>query len=125
MLDTRSEDEARQVKDYSRQTAIAMLGMQGFLGFTGLTVGSRMITITAWEADNGPAQLRTDPVHREAMAKFFGADIGSSGFVSTWTPSYLAPMKVRCEACEGMVSVQNNETRCRCGAELPETPPYF
>jgi hypothetical protein len=29
MLDTRSEDEARQVKDYSRQTAIAMLGMQG------------------------------------------------------------------------------------------------
>ena len=125
MLDVRSDDEAQQVKDYSRQTAIAMLGMPGFLGFTGATVGSRMITVTAWEDEGSPARLRTDPAHREAMAKFFGSDIGSSGFVSTWVPRYVAPMRVRCESCGAMAAVQSNEMRCHCGARLPEPPPYF
>ncbi len=48
-LEVRGEAEIEQVRQYSRQVATDMLGMDGFIGFVGATVGSAMMTTTAWE----------------------------------------------------------------------------
>ncbi|MFN8458658.1 MAG: ester cyclase [Anaerolineae bacterium] len=73
-LRIRSEQEVQQVRDLSRPIAVEMLGMRGFIGWMGATIGNRMVTITAWEKAEDILQLRHG-THGKAMSAFFWAGI--------------------------------------------------
>ncbi len=112
-------DQAR-VSEYSRQVATAMLGMDGFLGWTGMTVGDRMVTITAWESPEHVEQLMREGTHREAMRVFFADNSVSTGaWTSVWKPERINTLWSRCESCGKMANVDRTNGVCECGAQLP------
>ena len=55
VLEARSPEEIQAVQRQSQGIVQEMLAMNGFLGFVGVTVGNRMMTISAWETRQGPA----------------------------------------------------------------------
>jgi hypothetical protein len=119
VLEARSEEAVQDTRDRSLSIVTELLDTPGFLSFMGITVGRRMYTITAWETPEAAQQLRTMPLHREAVARFFGSDVASNALTSMWTPWRVNGLLVRCEACGKMMRAAV-ET-CTCGAPLPHT----
>jgi len=117
VLEARSEEAMQDTRDRSFAIVTQLLDTPGFLSFMGVTVGRRMYTITAWETPEAAQQLRTMPLHREAVARFFGSDVASNALTSIWTPWRVNGLLVRCEACGKMMRAAV-ET-CTCGAPLP------
>jgi hypothetical protein len=99
--------------------------MNGFLGFVGVTVGSRMMTISAWESAKDPRQLLTGGVHADAMKKFFGTELAAGGFTSVWVPDRINTRWVRCSGCHRMADHERSAGTCSCGAKLPDPLPYW
>ena len=124
-LEVRGEAEIDQVRQYSRQVATDMLGMDGFIGFVGATVGPAMMTTTAWETPEQVAQIGETAAHREAMGKFFGPELAAEGWTSVWVPHHINPLMLRCDACGKMQHTTDGQTRCSCGATLREAKPYW
>lgn len=56
MLEARSEEEAQQISQTSREIVKETLEMQGFIGWMGMIVGHRMMTVAAWETPEDPRQ---------------------------------------------------------------------
>jgi steroid delta-isomerase-like uncharacterized protein len=112
--------DQERISEYSRQIATEMLGMDGFLGWTGAIIGDRMATITAWESPEHAEQLMKDGTHREAM-RFFWADDSKvlGGWTSVWTPERINALWARCESCGKMVNSDKLNGVCECGATLP------
>jgi steroid delta-isomerase-like uncharacterized protein len=103
-IEARSDEEVQEIRELSRQTVMEMLPMEGFIGWVGMTIGHRMLTVTAWEAPENPRQLLQGGAHKEAMTRFFGAKgLGRAAMTSVWVPERIGPMRVRCEACGHMV----------------------
>ncbi len=102
-----------------------MLPMNGFLGFVGVTVGNRLMTITAWENPKDPRQLLTGGTHAEAMKKFFGTELAAGGFTSVWVPDRINARWVRCDACNRMTDHERSAGTCSCGKKLREPLPYW
>jgi hypothetical protein len=124
-LHARNGEEAKRVQELSQQIASELLETPGFLGWVGMTIGQRMITVTAWENPEDSRQLMTGGTHKKAVAEFFGPSVASSGFTSVWIPDRINPMWVRCGTCEQMCDSEQAGGACRCGAPLPETQPYW
>ena len=122
-LSVRGEDEQKQVGDISQQIAMEMFGMPGFLGFTGLTFGDRMLTITAWEDETGPEQLLGSPTHASAAKRMYRDSFTLGGMLSVWRPERIR-MLVRCETCGQLVDREQEET-CQQGHKLPDPERYF
>ena len=99
--------------------------MNGFLGFVGITVGQRLMTITAWESAQDPRQLLAGGTHAEAMKRFFGTELAAGGFTSVWVPDRINARWVRCGACHRMADHERSAGSCSCGAQLPEPLPYW
>jgi steroid delta-isomerase-like uncharacterized protein len=125
MLHARSPEEAAQVVRYSRQIAQEMLAMPDFIGMRGVTVGSSMLTLSAWETPEGPRKLMTHGTHAAAMRDFFGPAIASGGYTSVWVPARINTMWVRCRSCAKMVDSGKAAETCACGAPLPEAIAYL
>jgi hypothetical protein len=91
VLEARSEEEKKAIADSGRQIATEMLGMPGFVGWIGATIGDRMITVTAWETPDDPRQLlhflQSCPPPG-GVARFSGGAPGSqflsTGFRASW-----------------------------------------
>src|SRR5262245_23499538 len=49
-LEARTDAEKNAVSESSRKIAMELLSTPGFISFVGVTVGDRMMTITAWES---------------------------------------------------------------------------
>jgi hypothetical protein len=125
-IQARSDEEVQEIRDLSRQSVVEMLPMEGFIGWVGMTIGHRMLTVTAWEHPDDPRQLSQGGTHREAMTRFFGAKgLGRAGMTSVWVPERIGPMRVRCEACGQMVDSAKADRTCECGASLPEAMAYW
>ena len=45
-IEARSDNEVEEIRDRSRQTVVEMLGMEGFIGWVGIIIGHRMLTVT-------------------------------------------------------------------------------
>ena len=58
-LHVRSEQEVDYVRDTSRQIALEMLEMPGFISWVGVRLGDMMMTVTAWEQEAHP------PIHAQ------------------------------------------------------------
>ena len=123
-LHAKDDAHAEQVGDYSRQSMIEMLGMDGFIGVTTGKIGQRMFTVSAWDTPEQPRQLMRGGTHKAAMQPFFTGDLAASGFTSVWVPARINPFWVHCAAC-GRMSDGATDGRCGCGAALPDHPPYW
>jgi steroid delta-isomerase-like uncharacterized protein len=115
-----------KIANYSRQVAIEMQQMAGFLGNANFAVGDRMATISAWESPEHAAQLMTNPAHREAM-NYFWSDDGemTGGWTSVWVPERINTLWARCESCGKMVNSDKLNGVCECGATLPAFGPWW
>lgn len=120
-LRARSDQEVTEIRELSRQIAMEMLPMNGFLGWVGMTVGRRMMTVTAWESPDHPAQLMRGGTHGLAMQRYNGTDLGAGGMVGVWAPLRFR-VSTRCDACGKMVHAEHGGGRCACGAALPPEP---
>jgi len=125
VLESRSPEETRIVEQQSAPIVGEMMSMNGFLGWVGVTVGSRMMTISAWESPKDPRQLLTGGSHAEAMKKFFGTELASGGFTSVWVPDRINTRWVRCVSCGRMADHERSVGTCSCGKKLPDPLPYW
>ncbi len=124
-LQARSHEEVEQVSQYGRAISMEMLAMKGFIGFVGIDVGGRMLTVTAWEDAEAPRQMMRHGLHTEAVRKFKGPEIASSGYTSVFVPDRFNTMWVRCTSCQKMASHGAGNGVCSCGATLPDPMPYW
>jgi hypothetical protein len=74
MLQGLSDEEVQQISQLSQEIVKQMLEVQGFISWTGVKVGHRMMTVTAWETpedvipqkpsvlDCGRCEARSAPV---------------------------------------------------------------
>jgi steroid delta-isomerase-like uncharacterized protein len=118
-------DDSRKVGDYSRQIAMELAGTSGFIGWVGITIGDRMMTVTAWENVSDIDSLRKEGTHKQALDAFMRGRVGEAGVTSVWIPSRIGGQFVRCPACQTMAFYETAEGRCRCGATLPRPRPYW
>ena len=125
VLESRSPEESRIVEQQSAPIVGEMMSMNGFLGWVGVTVGSRMMTISAWESPKDPRQLLTGGSHAEAMKKFFGTELASGGFTSVWVPDRINTRWVRCVSCGRMADHERSTGTCSCGNKLPDPLSYW
>jgi steroid delta-isomerase-like uncharacterized protein len=117
-------DDARvlEIRETSRVTMTEMLGMDGFVGATTATLGRRMVTVSAWDDPESPAQLMRGGTHAGSMRPFYRGELASSGFTSVWVPHRVNAYWIRCDGCGRMARAGPT---CGCGATLPEHPPYW
>ena len=125
VLETRSTEDIQTVERLSQGVVEEMLAMNGFLGFVGVAVGQRQMTITAWESPKDPRQMLTGGSHANAMKAFFGPDLAAGGFTSVWVPDRINARWVRCDACQRMADHERSAGTCSCGKKLPDPLPYW
>jgi hypothetical protein len=124
-LQVRSNEEVEHVRTYSRSIAGDMLKMSGFIGWVGVLLGQRMITLTAWENLDDIRQLHAHGTHQKAMQEFFGPKCYASAMTSVWVPERINAVWVRCPQCDRMVNYERQQGHCECGEMLPEPLPYW
>jgi steroid delta-isomerase-like uncharacterized protein len=125
ILEARSPEEIRSVSMQSAGIVQEMQSMKGFLGFVGVTVGPRMMTISAWENPKDPRQVLAGGLHADSMKKFFGTEVASGGVTSVWVPDRINARWVRCGSCHRMTDHERSAGACSCGAKLAEPLPYW
>jgi steroid delta-isomerase-like uncharacterized protein len=125
VLKARSLEDENGVRELSRQIATEMLSMKGFIGWVGVTIADRMLTITAWDNAGDSRQLMKGGRHAEAMKKFFGPELGGGGYTAVFAADHVNAMWVRCPSCHGMVDHAARQGACPCGAALPQPTPYW
>ena len=79
MLEARSDEEVEQIGEISREIVNEMLKMHGFIGWTGIVIGHRMMTVTAWETPEDSRQMHSGGSHPEAVRKFLGPELAAAG----------------------------------------------
>jgi steroid delta-isomerase-like uncharacterized protein len=124
-LEARSEDEIQQVRELSRTIATELLQMPGCISWVGMTIGRRMMTVTAWETPEAPQQLLQGGTHEQAMQRFFSPELAAGGMTSVWVPERINALWVRCRACGRMVDSTRAGGTCPCGTSLPEPMLYW
>ena len=123
-LHVRSEQELNYVRDASRQIALEMLEMPGFICWAGLRLGDMMMTITAWECAEDIGLFRRNSNHRAAVKQAFDPGVASSLMTSVWLPDRISIM-VRCSSCDRIARHDQANRHCDCGARLPELLAYW
>src|SRR3954447_17083012 len=123
-LHVRSEQEVDYVRDTSRQIALEMLEMPGFISWAGLRLGDMMMTITAWEQAEDIRLFRRNANHRTAVKQVFDPGVASSLMTSVWLPDRISTM-VRCSSCDRIARHDQANGHCDCGARLPEPLAYW
>lgn len=124
-LTARDEAAAEKIRDYSRQILAEMAELPGFIGAVTARIGLRQMTLTAWTDADAPAKFMRKGIHGEAMKPFYDGSLSESGYTSVWLPERINPYWVRCQACGKMADSEAAAGTCRCGAEIPDHPPYW
>ena len=109
--------EQEFVRNYSREIAVEMLQMPGFISFMGITVGQRMLTLSTWESPEDPKQLLHGGTHKESVRHFYGDSYYRGGITSVWEPVRFS-FSARCDTCGKMHRQSEPITQCTCGAAL-------
>lgn len=125
VIHPRSEQESERISEVSREIVNEMMEMPGFIGWTGMTIGDRKVTVTAWEDAESARQVTRGGSHAEAMKAFWGPDLSAGGYTSVWVPGRFNATWVRCRECGRMTDYERAEGRCECGQALPDPPPYW
>ena len=118
-------DEENRIREFSRQVAVEMLSMKGFIGWVGVTIANRMLTISAWENASDPEQLMDRGKHPEAMKKFFAGGLGVNAYTAVYGVDRVNTLWVRCASCQKMADHAARQGVCECGATLPAPMAYW
>ena len=124
-IDVRDGGEVERVRQAGREIVLQMRGLPGFMGFVGVTIGTRMRTITAWESPQRAHDAAKVSVHVEAMRQVLSGGLGTGGFTSVWTPERINRRWRRCPACAAMVDAERSDLACACAAPLPPHTTYW
>ena len=62
-LDTRSEEEAQQVRELTVQIVAELATAPGFIGWLGVVIVGRMYTITTWETEDAVRAVLRSSAH--------------------------------------------------------------
>ena len=123
-LRPRDPEDVKTVTDLSRQIGMELLSMPGFIAFVGVTVGNRMLTITAWEDAQAPAQLLRGGTHVEAVRQFW-AGVSDAGYTGVLVPERINIRWARCPACGKMADHLKTKGVCECGSTLADPISYW
>ncbi len=124
-LEAIDQDAVQKVRAGSRDSMIDMLSMPGFIGATTATIGTRMVTISAWDDPEAPRRTMREGRHAEVMRGIPDGSFARHGFTSVWVKERVNPVYVRCEACGKMSRGAAPGATCSCGAPLPEPRPFW
>jgi steroid delta-isomerase-like uncharacterized protein len=125
-LVSRGEKDTGIVRNYSRQIALELPAMKGFLGWIGATIGERMVTVTAWRDPEDARQLMSGGKHLEATRAFYGPDLAAAGWTGIFAAHRINPEMSRCRECGTMNRRETvSMTHCKCGTPLPPFPSYW
>ena len=122
-LERRTDEERDRIRELGRSIGPELCDLPGFIAMLTANVGTRHLTITAWEDVESVRGLRQSAAHRDAMQAFFGPELAAGGQTGVWAPERLNGMWVRCASCGEMVKAA--EGSCECGATLPEAPAWW
>jgi hypothetical protein len=64
--------------------------MQGFISWMAMTVGHRMMTVTAWETPEDHRHMYDGGTHPQAVQKFLGPELAAGGMTSVWSSGRFA-----------------------------------
>ena len=117
------ENESDEIRALSRNVALDMMKMDGFIGFSTIRIAERGVTISAWEKPENVAAIMQSKSHTEAVNRFY-SDLSHAAFTSVWIPHHMNSLWIRCNACKKM-NDSNKMSMCECGSKLPEPPAYF
>jgi steroid delta-isomerase-like uncharacterized protein len=121
-IEVRSEEEKEYVREASRQIAVEMTRMSGFISWIGVIIANRLYTVTAWEQPEDAHQVMRNGIHKDAVRRTFGPDFAAALQTSVWSLHHSSPLRVRCPACGQLVTYDG---ACTCGAPLPQAPAYL
>jgi len=124
-LEASDQNAVQKVREGSRASLIDMLKMDGFIGATTAVIGTRMVTISAWDSPEASRKVMKEGKHAEVQRGMYDGSIARYGFTSVWTKHHVNPVFVRCDACGKMTRGPNESRTCSCGAKLPEPVPYW
>lgn len=118
-----SENESDEIRAFSRNVALDMMKMEGFIGFSTIRIAERGVTISAWEKPENVAAIMQSKSHIEAVNRFY-SDLSNAAFTSVWIPHHINSLWIRCPFCKKM-NDSNKVSLCECGGTLPDPPSYF
>lgn len=121
-LEAKDADSIQKVREGSRASLIDMLKMDGFIGATTAVIGTRMVTISAWDSPEDSRRVMKEGAHSEAQKGFYDGSLTSQGYTSVWTKHRVNPFFIRCDACGRM---NRGAGICSCGEKLPAAAPYW
>lgn len=124
-LEARDQNAVQKVREGSQAALIDMLKMDGFIGATTATIGTRMVTISAWESPEASRQVMKEGAHSEAQKGFYDGSLAKHGYTSVWTKFRMNPFFVRCDSCGRMNRDPGENRTCSCGVKLPGAVPYW
>jgi steroid delta-isomerase-like uncharacterized protein len=124
-LDARGPDEVLKVREGARASMIDMLKMDGFIAATTATIGTRMVTISAWDSPEDARRVMREGAHADVMRGMSDGTLARGGHTGVWTKHHINPPMIRCESCGQMTRGSTQGQICRCGAPLPDPLPYW
>jgi steroid delta-isomerase-like uncharacterized protein len=77
-LEANTPADVVYVREKSRAIAQEMLKMKGFISLAAMTIGRRMITISAWENPGDARQLMQGGTHSQASKQFYAQPVSQS-----------------------------------------------
>ena len=119
-LDSRSEEEAQQVRELTRQIVAELTKAPGFIGWLGVVIAGRMYTITTWETEDAVRAVMRNSTHQLAVKRFFTGDLSASATTSVWVPHHINAPWTRCTSCGRIPDRAQKNGRCDCGQPLAQ-----
>lgn len=117
---------ADAVTGRAREIAREMAEMDGVISVVLARDDERGYTITAWENPEDVRQLMHGGTHKNAVEELFARDgLGAAGMTSVWTLERMNGRLIRCTECLEMTYEVESDACPKCGATLPEAPPYW
>jgi steroid delta-isomerase-like uncharacterized protein len=124
-IDVRNEQEQAQVVEGSHRVVAEIASDPGFISWLGIIVGGRLFTATAWSDVDSMTRLMRGPAHRQGMELALSGGVGTAMHTSAWVVDHQNPLRLRCAACGALQISNGPDSHCRCGAQLPEAPPFW
>jgi hypothetical protein len=121
-IDARSQDEADEVKLTAALVAAELAQEPGFLSWTGMEIGSRLYTITAWESPDAARAVMRNSTHLTAVKRFLTDNFCAAGSTGVWSAHHLNAVNVRCPSCAQLTDRAQTGGSCACGQPLPPMP---